>query len=136
MNYSFRYFAEKDLQSAQLLMQHNANFNVAASLMQQALEKMIKYILVLKNQEAPRTHSLLALYSEAFPDKIKKNRARLREIGSMYFTMRYPNDDYYELDEEEIRRLWSLFIDLYREIEAVADELEQHVATDKVTHLF
>ena len=136
MNYTFRHFAEKDLQSAQTLIKHHISYNVAASLMQQSLEKLIKHILVLKNQEAPRTHSLLVLYSEAFPDKIKKDRSRLREIGSMYFTMRYPYDDYYELDEEEIQRLWSLFIDLYREVEAVADELEQHAATDQVTHLF
>lgn len=56
MNYTFRHFAEKDLQSAQTLIKHHISYNVAASLMQQSLEKLIKHILVLKNQEAPRTH--------------------------------------------------------------------------------
>lgn len=136
MKHTFRFFADKDLVAAQTLIKSGDAYNVAASLMQQALEKMLKYILVLKNKEAPRTHSLLALYAEALPDKVAARRSQLREINSMYFSMRYPNDDYYDVDRSEVENLWKLFASLYQELEAYADELEKNPPKEELTSLF
>lgn len=133
---TFRYFAEQDLASAQNLISSGVGLNVAASLMQQALEKMLKYILSLKNIEAPRTHSLLALYETAYPDRVRDYRSRLRELNSMYFSMRYPNDDYYEVDSCEVSRLWDIFTEIYKELEADADRLEHSRTYDETTNLF
>lgn len=136
MKHTFRFFADKDLVAAQTLITSGDAYNVAASLMQQALDKMLKYILVLKNKEAPRTHSLLALYNEALPDKVAARRSHLREINSMYFSMRYPNDDYYDVDKREVEHLWKLFTSLYQELEVYADELEKNPPREELTSLF
>lgn len=136
MKHTFRFFADKDLIAAQTLIKSGNAYNVAASLMQQSLEKILKYILVLKNKEAPRTHSLLALYTEALPDKVTARRSQLREINSMYFSMQYPNDDYYDVDKNEVEHLWKLFTSLYQELEDYADNLEKNPSKEELTDLF
>ncbi len=135
--FSFRYFAEQELVSAQNLIKSGIGLNVAAVLMQQSLEKLLLHILGLRNIEAPRTHSLLKLYTEAYPNKIDEYRGRLREISSMYFSMRYPNDDFYEIDQKEADRIWDIFSQIYKELEIDADSLEvAGPAVEDTTSLF
>ena len=54
----------------------------------------------------------------------------------MYFSMRYPNDDYYDIDRNEIEHLWELFTSLYRELEVYADNLEKNPSKEELTDLF
>lgn len=134
--YDFRYFADQDLQVAQSCIESRRNYGVASSLMQQAIEKMLKHILVLKNIQAPKSHSLRNLYNLALPNTIKAHQDILMRLTFMYKSMRYPNDEFFELDTEYIQNLWHEFSELYMDLEKIADELESHPQFNDKTDLF
>lgn len=134
--YDFRYFADQDLQVAQSCIESRRNYGVASSLMQQAIEKMLKHILVLKNIQAPKPHSLHNLYNLALPNTIKAHQDILMRLTFMYKSMRYPNDEFFELDTEYIQNLWHEFSELYMDLEKIADELERHPQFNDKTDLF
>ncbi|MBI9037700.1 MAG: HEPN domain-containing protein [Bacteroidales bacterium] len=86
-------FAEKDLQAAKQLLDGNEIENIVLFHCQQAIEKLLKAILVEHNIRFPKIHSTRTLYELVISNIIidlKINEDIFIEIDSIYIDSRYP----------------------------------------------
>ena len=97
-------FAEKNLETAQLLNNENHYTDVIAIDIQQAVEKALKAIYVFNGEKIPRTHALEILYSYA-SDWIDFEGVEIKDlikISDYYQTERYPGPKYFMPERTEI----------------------------------
>lgn len=96
-------FAEEDLAYGRLGM---AGFRRAASWsLQQAAEKALKSMLILKGQPPRRTHDLMTLFNSVvvLADDWEKLRTDVLSLAEIAASSRYP-DDLPPIDQSDIER--------------------------------
>jgi len=84
--------AEADIQTVEILLTHGGDPEIAASHLQQALEKYLKGYLLSKGWQLERIHDLAVLLDEAvkYKPELEEFRDFLEEITVYYFQSRYP----------------------------------------------
>lgn len=86
--------AASDLQYAQAGEEETGQHHITCFLCQQAVEKILKGLLVAVGATPERTHSLgrlATLVSTTFAD-IKRHVVEIRRLDKYYITARYPDD--------------------------------------------
>ncbi|MFB0559679.1 MAG: HEPN domain-containing protein [Candidatus Lokiarchaeia archaeon] len=83
---------EADIQTVEILITHGGDPEIAASHLQQALEKYLKVYLLSKGWQLQRIHDLAILLDEAvkFKPEFEQFRDFLEEVTAYYFQSRYP----------------------------------------------
>ncbi|MBS7249118.1 MAG: HEPN domain-containing protein [Candidatus Freyarchaeota archaeon] len=83
---------EADIRTAEILLNHGGDPEIAASHLQQALEKYLKGYLLSKGWQLEHIHDLTVLLDEAVKHKpeLQKYREFLEEVTAYYFQSRYP----------------------------------------------
>ena len=105
-------FAKEDLISSEVLFNEGL-LNTAAYHLQQAVEKSLKAILILKGRNPPKTHDINRLFREVskyypIPDDIK----RAVDLTDYAFTTRYP-DDYVPISKDEYEEAYEIALKVY-----------------------
>lgn len=108
---------EADLETVKILLEHEGDLGIAASHLQQALEKYMKGYLIGKGWELKRTHDLAELLDHLveFNPQLEKFREMCEEFTAFYFELRYPLFKE-EPQKEEIEDALKKAKDLIREI--------------------
>jgi len=83
---------DADLQTADLILEHGGDLEIAASHIQQGMEKYLKGFLISKGWGLEKTHDLPKLLDEAVKHKagLEKFRELCGEYTALYFQSRYP----------------------------------------------
>ncbi len=82
-------FAEADMAAAETLM-HEGHRAHALVLLQQAIEKMLKALIVESGEQPPKIHSLIRLADLADMALTDVQRRLLHELSNLYVLLRYP----------------------------------------------
>jgi HEPN domain-containing protein len=102
--------AQKDIKSARILFEHEADYEIVCFHCQQAVEKYLKGYLIYLTGELQEGHSLIKLckkvmsHEESFGDYIKD----MAFINTFYIETRYPATDPFlvsKADTEECLRI-------------------------------
>lgn len=82
---------EADIRTIEILLTQGGDPDIAASHLQQALEKYLKGYLLSKGWQLERIHDLSVLLDEAVKHKpeLQKFRKFLEEVTAYYFQSRY-----------------------------------------------
>lgn len=85
------FFVEADLQAASIMLEEKV-YHIVCFHAQQAVEKVIKALLLLQRDEPPKQHLLMRL-AEMTPDKIilRKFKKELAFLDQFYIPTRYPD---------------------------------------------
>ena len=83
--------------------------------LQQAVEKSLKALLVLKNSEIPRTHRIDVLLKvlKDLGFKIEQDILSAQILTQYIFTTRYP-DDYVPVSKEEYEEAYEIALKVYK----------------------
>ncbi|MBU4201835.1 MAG: HEPN domain-containing protein [Candidatus Altiarchaeales archaeon] len=83
---------DADIQTVEILLGHEGNMEVAASHIQQAIEKYLKGYLISKGWELKKTHDLAELLDKAveYNPELEEFRGLCEESTAFYFGSRYP----------------------------------------------
>lgn len=83
---------DADIQTVEILLEHEGDMEVAAAHVQQAIEKYIKGYLIANGWELKRTHDLVELldYAVEYNPEFEKFRQICEESTAFYFETRYP----------------------------------------------
>lgn len=81
-----------DIQTVEILLEHGGDMGVAASHIQQAIEKYLKGYLISKGWELKKTHDLAELLDHVVEHdpEFEKFRGLCEESTAFYFESRYP----------------------------------------------
>lgn len=84
--------AKADLETVELLLAHGGDIQIAASHIQQALEKYLKGYLISKGWRLKRLHDLAALLDDAvaYDPGLERFRPACEEITAYHIQVRYP----------------------------------------------
>lgn len=95
--------ADHDLETARILIEHDAPLDTVAFHVQQAAEKMLKALLASRDVQYPLTHDLRALLNLAVKEvaELETFRERLLPLNPYAVEMRY---DDIEPDREDVER--------------------------------
>lgn len=97
--------ARIDLDSAEVLAQHGGHADTICFLCQQAVEKVLKAMIVAGGQPAPKIHALLALSQRlAHAPWLVTFREELAFLSECYLSSRYPTLDPEQRTHEEADR--------------------------------
>jgi HEPN domain-containing protein len=96
--------AERNLETAKLLIRENHFTDIIAIELQQILEKCFKAVFALKGEKIPRTHSLLLLHDFVVQHLEIKCLSvdDLVTISDYYESERYPGPKYYLPSDAEV----------------------------------
>ena len=117
---SKRYFdwlerAECDLSSAEILKNHNGDNCNAAFHCQQCIEKALKgYVLYVTGKHLDG-HNLTYLCRSAckLSDRFEELLDESTELNRYYIETRYPTDLGFDVEDEELERLYKMAKDMY-----------------------
>jgi len=86
-------FAQKDLETAKVLLEKEELGSIASFHCQQCVEKSLKAIILKLEKNIPKVHDLLRLYSLA-KEKVDfdLNEKDLKALNEVYVDSRYPGD--------------------------------------------
>lgn len=129
---SYKYFADKDLFTAQALYEVRGCENAVVVNLQQAIEKLLKHRLQQAKISFSNTHALKTLFSLAYPEYLQNYKPILLELTDFYFTGRYPSEGYVEITHEDLIRIWEMSTNLYKFIE----ETPITQKPEELTHVF
>lgn len=100
--------AQEDIIAAQLLLQNPRCYKLASFHCQQALEKILKSYILLKNNVLLDGHNLLWLCKQAA--KIDKDFLDFLDecalINHCYIETRYPSDLLFEISEKQVKEFF------------------------------
>ncbi|MEK6557368.1 MAG: HEPN domain-containing protein [Candidatus Margulisiibacteriota bacterium] len=89
------FYAEADLESAEVLLNSTENYHISIYHAHQAIEKMIKRYSILADTEFPFIHDLVKLYLNMKKDaKLEDDTLKeLSYVMNLYSRTRYPKGD-------------------------------------------
>lgn len=102
--------ADKDLKSAKILFEHDADHGIVCFHCQQAVEKYLKGYLIFKSGELVEGHSLLKLCKKAsqFDEGFKAYVKDCAFVNSFYIETRYPAEDPLVVSKEEVEECFRI----------------------------
>ncbi|GAB4270743.1 HEPN domain-containing protein [Thermincola ferriacetica] len=106
--------AEKDLKSAKILFEHDADYGIVCFHCQQAIEKYLKGYLILKSGELIEGHSLVKLCKKAsqFDETFKSLVKDCAFVNAFYIETRYPAEDSLVVSKEEVEECFRIVNDI------------------------
>jgi HEPN domain-containing protein len=115
-------FAQRNLETAQLLMRENHYTDVIAFDIQQATEKALKAVYAFNNESVPRIHALDVLFNYANTNIQFKNIdiKQLLTINDYYISERYPGPKFSMPDMDEISESLNL-------AQTILDQVNKHI---------
>jgi HEPN domain-containing protein len=115
-------FAQRNLETAQLLMRENHYTDVIAFDIQQATEKALKAVYAFNNESVPRIHALDVLFNYANTNIQFKNIdiKQLLPINDYYISERYPGPKFSMPDMDEISESLNL-------AQTILDQVNKHI---------
>ncbi|OGC21543.1 hypothetical protein A2291_02740 [candidate division WOR-1 bacterium RIFOXYB2_FULL_42_35] len=94
--------AENDLESAGIILRESDNYDIAIYHSHQAIEKLLKAILLKQGQTFKFSHDISALFLQAFKDSSQDKRFDdIAYVNSLYPRLRYPGGDQTTKDQAE-----------------------------------
>lgn len=113
-------FANKNLDTARLLIREEHYTDSIAIEIQQGIEKALKSVFAYENKPIPRTHNLMTLYNFAKQhiDIIDIETDDLITISDFYETERYPGPKFSLPEREEVENLFTVAEQLLKKITA------------------
>lgn len=107
-------YAERDLESARILLTHKGLEDVVATHIQQAVEKYLKGYLIYRGWELIKTHDIEHLLNEAAGyDKAFEKYYRFgRTISAFYIQHRYPPLPEPHFKTDEIVQLFNTALEI------------------------
>ena len=104
--------ADRDLESARILIASAAPCEAAMQLLEQALEKGLKGFLVSKGWKLKKIHDLEKLLDEAFKYGFKADQEQslelARELTAWYMENRYPPGDIPVVEKKELNKKFEM----------------------------
>ena len=96
--------AQKDLRSADILFEHDADNEIVCFHCQQAIEKYLKGYLIYKTGYINEGHSLIRLCKRAMEYEINFNKylKNLAFVNNFYIETRYPAEDPLHVSNEDV----------------------------------
>lgn len=90
-------YAKADLEAAEVLVNHpksHYSYQLAVLHCHQAIEKILKTVIIAKKNEPKRVHNLIYLLEESKLDISEENRKYIEELSPHYQPSRYPDIPY------------------------------------------
>lgn len=102
--------AEKDLKSAKILFEHDADYGIVCFHCQQAIEKYLKGYLIFKSGELAEGHSLVKLCKKAlgYDRSFEKLLKDCAFVNAFYFETRYPAEDPMVVTTEDVEECFRI----------------------------
>lgn len=102
--------AEKDLRSAKILFEHDADYGIVCFHCQQTIEKYLKGYLIFKSGELAEGHSLVKLCKKA--SGYERSFERLLKdcafVNAFYIETRYPAEDPMLVAKEDVEECFRI----------------------------
>lgn len=117
-------FAIKNLNTAQLLVEHSGDTDEIVVSCQQYFEKAFKQLLLLRDGSMYKTHRISFLVKKLSIEEFSINDNLFRIIKDYYFEKAYPSEVYEETSKEEALRVYNLAVELRPTIEYYLKEFE------------
>lgn len=110
--------AQKDIKSAKILFEHDADNEMVCFHCQQAIEKYLKGYLIFKMGELQEGHSLVKLCKKAMAcDKIfSKYLKDLAFVNTFYIETRYPAVDPLVVSDEDTKECMEIVDKIIKDI--------------------
>jgi HEPN domain-containing protein len=114
--------AKKDMKSAHILFEHEADFGIVCFHCQQTLEKYLKGYLIFKTGLLEQGHNLIKLcrkaasYDKSFNELIKD----CSFVNTFYIETRYPAEDPLSITNEDVLECFSI-------LEKIIDKIDKGV---------
>lgn len=114
--------AKKDVRSAKILFEHDADYEIVCFHCQQAIEKYLKGYLIYETGELQEGHSLLKLCKKASPfnTNLKSFLKEMAFVNTYYIETRYPAIDPLIVSEEDASECLKI-------VESVMEEVEKSI---------
>jgi HEPN domain-containing protein len=114
--------AEKDLKSARILFEHDADYGIVCFHCQQAIEKYLKGYLIFKTGELIEGHSLVKLCKKAsqFNETFKSLVKDCALVNAFYIETRYPAEDPLVVSKEEVE-------DCFRIVNEIVSKINKEI---------
>ena len=118
-------FAQRNLETAQLLIRENHYTDVIAFDIQQAIEKALKAVYAYNNESVPRIHALDVLFNYANTNIQFKNIdiKQLLTINDYYIAERYPGPRFSMPEMDEISESMNI-------AQTILDQVRKHINQD------
>ena len=118
-------FAQRNLETAQLLIRENHYTDVIAFDIQQATEKALKAVYAYNNESVPRIHALDVLFNYANTNIQFKNIniKQLLTINDYYIAERYPGPRFSMPEMDEISESMNI-------AQTILDQVRKHINQD------
>ncbi|HVJ49916.1 HEPN domain-containing protein [Desulfitobacterium sp.] len=102
--------AKKDLQSAQILFEHDADYGIVCFHLQQAVEKYLKGYLIRQMGILQDGHSLVKLCKKAtsYEAGFKAFLKDTAFLNTYYIETRYPAEDPLKVDREDVEECFRI----------------------------
>jgi HEPN domain-containing protein len=116
--------ASHDLEAAQILLNEYHYHDVIGLLIEQGVEKSLKGLLVLHDEEPPRTHNLVELIGVAMkhlPELIQYAE-HMPRISAYYVEASYPAPGWREHTRDELAASLGVAWDMLRAFERLMEE--------------
>ena len=117
-------FAERDIATAELIVEEEHLTGIAAFHCQQAIEKCFKAFLINNGYPLEKTHDLLKLYAQIRKQvELELDEDVLAIIGRVYLKSRYPGDIGLLPDGLPSVELAQVFLEFAKEVNVVITKL-------------
>lgn len=102
--------ALKDLTSAQILFDHDADYGIICFHLQQAVEKYLKGYLIKQTGILQEGHSLVKLCKKAVPEDsgFKRFLKDMAFLNTFYIETRYPAEDPLLVDRDDVNECFRI----------------------------
>ncbi|MDT3698664.1 MAG: HEPN domain-containing protein [Thermincola sp.] len=118
--------AEKDLKSARILFEHDADYGIVCFHCQQAIEKYLKGYLIFKSGELAEGHSLVKLCKKVagFERSFEKLLKDCAFVNAFYIETRYPAEDPMSVAREDV-------VECFRIVETVISKVAENMVENE-----
>lgn len=117
-------FAIKNLNTAQLLVEHSGDTDEIVVSCQQYFEKAFKQLLLLRDGSIYKTHKISFLVEKLSIAEFSVNDDLFRIIEDYYYEKGYPNEFYEETSKQGALKVYNLAVELKPIIEYYLKEFE------------
>ena len=113
--------ADKDLNGAKILFEHDADYGIVLFHLQQCIEKYLKGFLIYKTGMLQGGHSLIKLCKKAceFDNEFRKYIKDCAFLNEYYIETRYPAEDPLIADKEDVEEGMKITISIVKYVKSL-----------------